>query len=257
MKGILEKRSSMHHQLQQQRHQSDTLQAQLSRIEPLANLGLISAMIAHEMNNILTPLENYARLSLQHPEDNQLHQKTFEKTALNAERASKILQRMLALANGRSDESSWTPVGKLVDEVFVCLARNFAKDRITVVLDIPDDLQVWCDAICLQQVLMNLILNSREAMLGRPGQLTIRAGETSEQTLIEVIDTGSGIPTENLDRIFDPFFTTKTASQNGRTGTGLGLAFCRRIIEEHRGSIEAQSQMGKGSTFTLRLPRPQ
>ncbi len=257
MKGILEKRSSMHHQLQQQRRQSDNLQAQLSRIEPLANLGLISAMIAHEMNNILTPLENYARLSLQHPEDIQLHQKTIEKTAFNAERASKILQRMLDLAKGHSDQSSWTEVRKLVDEVFGCLARNFAKDRITVVLEIPDGLQVWCDAICLQQVLMNLILNAREAMLGRPGQLTLRAGQTPELTTLEVIDTGSGILPENLDRIFDPFFTTKSPSQYGRTGTGLGLAFCRRIIEEHRGSIEAQSRAGQGSTFTLRLPRPQ
>lgn len=257
MKGILEQRSSMHHQLQQQRRQADSLQAQLSRIEPLANLGLISAMIAHEMNNILTPLENYARLSLQHPEDIQLHLKTFEKTASNTERASRILQRMLALAKGSSDESSWASFRMLVDEVFVCLARNFAKDRITVLLEIPDDLQVWCDAICLQQVLMNLILNAREAMLGRPGQLTIRACETPEQTVIEVIDTGCGIPPENLDRIFDPFFTTKSPSQNGRTGTGLGLAFCRRIIEEHRGTIEAQSRAGQGSIFTLRLPRPQ
>ena len=104
---------------------------------------------------------------------------------------------------------------------------------------------------------MNLILNAREAMLGRPGQLIVRAGETPEQTTIEVIDTGSGIPPENLDRIFDPFFTTKSPSQNGRTGTGLGLAFCRRIIEEHRGTIEAHSRPGQGSTFTLRLPRPQ
>ena len=94
-------------------------------------------MIAHEMNNILTPLENYARLSLQHPEDIQLHQKTFEKTASNTERASKILQRMLALAKGSSDEPSCAAVRKLVDEVFVCLARDFAKDRITVLLVFP------------------------------------------------------------------------------------------------------------------------
>jgi signal transduction histidine kinase len=256
MKGILEKRSSMHHQVAQHRRQADSLQAQLSRMEPLANLGLISAMIAHEMNNILTPLENYARLSLQHPEDIQLHRKTIEKTASNAERASRILQRMLTLANGRSGEPSWTPVHTMVEEVFVCLARDFSKDRITVQLDIADDLRVWGDAICLQQVLMNLILNAREAMLGKPGQLTIRAEETTDQTRIQVIDTGCGIPPENMDRIFDPFFTTKSPAQNSRSGTGLGLAFCRRIVEEHRGRIEVQSRIGQGSTFLLRLPRP-
>lgn len=257
MKGILEKRSSMYQQIEQQRRQADRLQAQLSRMEPLANLGLVSAMIAHEMNNILTPLENYARLSLQYPNDTQLHHKTLEKTASNTERASRILQRILAMANGHSEELAWSSVRTLVDDVFVCLARDFAKDRITVVRDIPNDLKVWGDGICLQQVLMNLILNAREAMLGRPGQLTIRADNTPEHTIIQVIDTGSGIPPENLQRIFDPFFTTKSPSQNNRSGTGLGLAFCRRIVEEHRGTIEVQSRIGQGSTFTLRLPRPQ
>ncbi len=256
MKGILEKRSSMHQQIEQQRRHADRLQERLSRIEPLANLGLISAMIAHEMNNILTPLENYARLSLQHPDDVQLQQKTLQKTASNAERASRILQRMLALANGHSQDACWSQVRALVDEVFVCLARDFAKDRIAVIREIPETLQVWGDAICLQQVLMNLILNAREAMLGRPGQLTICAGETAEGIFIKVIDTGCGIPAENLDRIFDPFFTTKSPSPNNRSGTGLGLAFCRRIVEEHGGTIEVHSRPGQGSTFTLRLPGP-
>jgi signal transduction histidine kinase len=256
MKGVLEKRFSIHQQLEIQRRQYQSLESQMGRIEPLANLGLISAMIAHEMNNILTPLENYARLSMQHPEDIELNRKTIRKTAVNAERASQILQRMLAMAKGGPREHSWNLLKDLMNEVFICLARDFSKDRIFVVKEIPEELQIWGDPICLQQVFMNLILNAREAMLGKGGTLTIRATELNAQTQIEILDTGCGILPEYENRVFDPFFTTKTSEKYGRTGNGLGLSFCKRIIEEHGGAIYFESKPDSGTTFSVRLPHP-
>ncbi len=256
MKGILEKRVSIHRQLELQRRQNQTLESQIGRIEPLANLGLISAMIAHEMNNILTPLENYARLSMQHPEDIELNRKTIRKTVANAERATRILQRMLTIAKGGSKEHGWIPLKDLLNEVFICVARDFSKDRISVLKEIPDELRVWGDPVCLQHVLMNMILNAREAMLGKGGNLVIRASESPSETHIDIVDTGSGILPEHLNRIFDPFFTTKTVAKNGRVGNGLGLAFCKRIIEEHGGTIGFESKPGCGTVFSIRLPRP-
>jgi len=103
---------------------------------------------------------------------------------------------------------------------------------------------------------MNLILNAREAMLPGGGTLTIGAGSTENSVIITVGDTGCGIDSENFDRIFESFFTTKTGdSDSERTGAGLGLAFCKRVIDAHKGSISVDSQPGKGTTFRVALPK--
>ncbi len=229
----------------------------MGHMQALANLGLTSAMIAHEMNNILTPLGTYAQLALSRPDDSQLIEKTLQKTVLNARRASKILQSMLAMANGRPQARTWCPVEPMVSEIFQCLGRDFAKDGITVVIDMERDIEVWADGISLQQVVMNLILNAREAMLEAGGVLTISAGRFDESTRIEVRDTGCGIARQYLPRIFEPFFTTKTKeSEAARTGSGLGLAFCKRVIESHGGIISVNSQIGQGTAFRINLPIP-
>lgn len=103
---------------------------------------------------------------------------------------------------------------------------------------------------------MNLILNARDAMLPGGGTLKVTAGEDAGYLDISVSDTGSGITPENLKNVFRPFFTTKTGSDRpAGSGSGVGLAFCRRIVDAHGGQIAAESQTGKGSTFTVRLPR--
>lgn len=257
MTRILDQRKALHHQLATQRHRNDELETQLGHMQALANLGLTSAMIAHEMNNILTPLATYAQLALSHPDDSQLVQKTLQKTVLNARRASKILESMLAMANGRPQARALCNVETMVKDIFQCLARDFSKDGITVVLEIERDVEVWADGISVQQVLMNLILNAREAMLQRGGMLTIAARRLDESIRIEVRDSGCGIARDQLQRIFEPFFTTKTeASDAARTGAGLGLAFCRRVIDSHDGAISVDSEVGCGTTFRITLPAP-
>ncbi len=257
MTSIIEKRLSLYQRLAQQEEENTTLKSQNTQLQALANLGSATAMIAHEINNLLTPLANYAALATQNPEDRLLAEKALEKTVRNCERASKIMQSMLALANGQKQEREQICVAALVEEVFTCLCRDFKKDGITVETAIPAELAVRCIPVQIQQVLMNLILNAREAMLPGGGILKVTATADTSYVEIAVRDTGSGIAPENMGNIFQPFFTTKNGKDRPAdgSGSGVGLAFCRRIVEAHGGEITVESKLGQGSTFTVRLPQ--
>lgn len=165
---------------------------------------------------------------------------------------------MLALANGESREKKDTKLITLVEEIFTCLCRDFAKDSITVQIQVPEDLTVWAVPVEIQQVLMNLILNARDAMLPRGGILTIKAQDSVDAVKIEVADTGCGIEPADLNNIFELFFTTKpdkkSPSQN--LGSGIGLAFCKKIIDAHQGHISVESKPAKGTTLEITLPKP-
>ncbi len=256
METIVEKRQSLHKRLADQQRLNSRLKAEIGQTQSLAHIGMIFAMTAHEINNILTPLENYAQLALNHPEDKDLTQKALAKTVKNSNRAARILESILSMASGKEQEKKSHKLVNLADEVFTCIGRDFAKDNIKVRLEIPEDLTVWAQGICLQQVLMNLILNAREAMLGRGGDLTISAEEFGDSVKIRVIDTGCGIEQANLKQIFEPFYSTKTSNSTAqRNGSGLGLAFCKRVIDEHDGVISVESQPGCETIFEVILPK--
>jgi signal transduction histidine kinase len=257
--SIIEKRVSLHRDLANQQQQNDALKAQVLQLQSLANIGTAVYMIAHEINNLLTPLGNYAALALENPDDKSLTDKALRKTLQNCQRAAKMMESMLAMVNGRRQEKENVPLAALVEDVFACLCRDFAKDGITVEIQIPQDLTAWGVPVQIQHVIMNLILNARHAMLPRGGVLTIRASEAADVTHIEVADTGSGIEPADLPRIFESFFTTKRekASSSGYSGCGLGLAFCKKIIDAHDGCISVESQPNQGSKFRITLPRPQ
>ena len=225
-------------------------------MQALANLGMVSAMIAHEMNNILTPLGSYAQLSINNPQDEELAQKALKKTATNSARAAQILESVLSMANGREQEKRIHQLKALIDEIFTCLARDFSKDNIQVKIGVPEQLKVWAEGICLQQVLMNLVLNAREAMLSKGGTLNISAKELSDSVEIIITDSGCGIEQENLKKIFEPFYTTKDLkTESQRKGAGLGLAFCNKVIEANNGTISVESRIGAGTTFIICLPK--
>jgi signal transduction histidine kinase len=243
--------------------QLDTLRQQLMDSQRLATIGTIAAVIAHEFNNILTPVVSYAQFALSSAEsatpDMELIRKALTKSFQGASKAGKICTSMLALARGEST-SGVVSVQQLVDEALLVLARDPQKDGIALRVQVQPDLFVSVDPIQLEQVLLNLLINARHAMLGRGGSLTVKASSVEEQGIstelrLQVIDTGAGIPEKLLPKIFQPFFTTKGTARRGEAkGTGLGLAICREIIEHHRGRIEVQSVMGKGTTFTIYLP---
>ena len=259
MTSIIEKRLSLHKSMTDLQEENDGLKSQIAQLQTLANIGTISYMIAHEINNLLTPLKSYASLALGNPEDRALVEKALQKMVQNCQRASEIMTSMLALASGKMDEKKNARLVTLVEEVFTCLCRDFKKDGITVNIQVPEDLTVRAVPVQIQQVLMNLILNARDAMLPRGGVLTIRAQENTDAVEIEVADTGKGIESENLRNIFEPFFTTKVGKNllSERSGAGLGLAFCRKIIDAHKGRICVESRVGEGSIFKITLPKSQ
>jgi signal transduction histidine kinase len=256
--SIIERRQSLHQSLAQKEEENQALKSQNLQLQALANLGSATCMIAHEINNLLTPLANYAALAAQNPGDQKLAEKALDKTVRNCQRASKIMQSMLAMANGQKQQRETVSAKALVEEVFTCLCRDFGKDRIKVEIHVGDTLQVSCIPVQIQQVLMNLVLNARDAMLPGGGFLRVSATADDEHINLVVSDTGTGITPENLKNIFRPFFTTKTGKDHpagSDSGSGVGLAFCRRIVDAHGGEITVQSQIGQGSTFTIRLPR--
>lgn len=256
MTAILEKRRSLHKHISSSQQQNEFLQSQLAHLQSLANIGTVASMIAHEMNNILTPLTNYAQLALNNPTDTALTRKALEKTILNSGRAAKILESIRTLANGEKLHKKNSRLTLMVEDIFVCLCRDFLKDKIIVDIQIPEELVIWAVPVQIQQVVMNLVLNARDAMLPKGGRLTIKAFDSGDSVTIEVADTGCGIAAENIERIFEPFFSTKTLdSSHGRIGAGMGLAFCNHIVEAHNGTIAVNSQTGNGTSFIITLPK--
>ena len=256
MAGLIQKRRSLHRHVEEGNQQNRSLQSQLCKLQPLANIGYASAMIAHEINNILTPFGTYAELALKHIDDRELVRKALEKAVLNCNRAAQVMESMLNMAHGKTQEKAPVSVVEMVEDVFICLCRDFQKDGISIRIDIPKPLKIQATRVQIQQVLMNLILNAREAMLSNGGSLTISARRAGRQVLITVADTGTGIPEAELDHIFSAFYSNKdsTAATDECFGTGLGLAFCRLVMDAHGGEIAVSSTPGKGTTFTLGLP---
>src|SRR3984957_15908439 len=243
--------------------QLNAVREQLTETQRLATIGTIAAVIAHEFNNILTPIVSYSQYALQSAEgpkpDMELIKKALSKSYQASTKAGKICNSMLSLARGDATFGS-VSVQKLVDEVLMVLARDPQKDGIALRVQIQPDLFIDGEEIQLEQVLLNLLINARQAMLGKGGSLWVKAAQTDfpGELRIQVIDTGPGIPEKLLPKIFQPFFTTKGTTRNGEArGTGLGLAICKEIIEHHHGRIEVQSEGGKGTTFSIFLPTVQ
>ena len=240
--------------------QLDYLREQLTESQRLATIGTIAAVIAHEFNNLLTPIVSYSQYALQSAEsakpDTELIKKALNKAYQSSTKAGRICTSMLGLARGESSFGH-VQVQQLVEETLLVLARDPQKDGIALRVQVQPNLSVYGDHVQLEQVLLNLLINARQAMLGKGGSITIRAGRTDAGELrLQVVDTGPGIPEKYRPRIFEPFFTTKgTATRKGETkGTGLGLAICKEIVEHHKGRIEVHSEVGKGTTFTIYLP---
>jgi signal transduction histidine kinase len=248
--------------IEQMQQQLDSLREQLTESQRLATIGTIAAVIAHEFNNLLTPIVSYSQYALDSAQgerpDMELIKKALSKSFQAASKAGKICSSMLGLARG---ESSFCDVSiqRLVDEVLLVMARDPQKDGLALRVQIQPELTVYADPVQLEQVLLNLLINARHAMMGsRNGSLTIKAAavDGSDEVRLQVIDTGPGIPEKLLPKIFQPFFTTKGTAKRGETkGTGLGLAICKEIVEHHKGRIEVESVQGKGTTFSIYLPQ--
>ena len=253
--------SSIPDQIESAQAALDSLREQLIESQRLATVGTIAAVIAHEFNNLLTPITSYCQMALGSVEkgklDDPLIKKALEKSMVYAERAGKICASLLDLVRGHSEHGA-VSVQKIVDGALSVLSRDPMRDGISLRIHVRPGLEVRGDPIQLEQVLLNLLINARQAMLAegsRGGSITIRADEMDDSSVkISISDTGPGIAPENVEKVFEPFFTTKTNPKAGeQKGTGLGLHICRQIVEQHHGQIEVESQVGRGTTFTIRL----
>lgn len=240
--------------------QLDDLREQLTESQRLATIGTIAAVIAHEFNNLLTPIVSYSQFALQSAQsenpDLELIKKALSKAFQSSSKAGKICQSMLGLARGECSVGV-VPVQKVIDEVLLVMARDPQKDGVALRVQVQPELMVHGDAVQLEQVLLNLLINARQAMLGRGGSLTIKAGinDAGDEVRLQVIDTGPGIPEKLQAKIFEPFFTTKGTARRGESkGTGLGLSICKEIVERHNGRIDVASEVGRGTTFTIHFP---
>jgi signal transduction histidine kinase len=206
-------------------------------------------MVAHEFNNILTPVLNYAQLAM--TGDEAMRDKAIQRAYEGAVRAGSICQALLDVAGNGSDKPRRVSLQELVENTLAAMGRDPAKDGIQLVKKVPADLKMTTRPAELKQVLLNLLLNAHQAVLAksRSKSISITAGRSNGQVRIRVADTGAGIAREDLERIFEPFFTTK-----GDTGSGLGLAVCREIVESLRGRLDVRSEPGKGTCFTVVLP---
>ena len=231
------------------------LKEQLARTQRMTALGELLGTTTHEYNNVLMTVLNYAKMGIRH-KDEATRDKAFEKILAAGERAAKITNSILGLARNRSGDFEPTDLAKLVDDALVLLERELRKYRIAIETHLEDTPPARANPNQIQQVLLNLLINARQAM-PNGGQVVIRVGldQASGMVDLTVRDNGPGIAEDKLPRIFDPYYSTKKGpDETGKGGTGVGLSACRDIMEAHQGKILVASTIGKGTAFTLRIP---
>ena len=234
-------------------------QAQLVQSSKLAAVGELAGGIAHELNNPLSAVLTFSillreRIATLSPElvrelpEMPQHLGIMETAA---KRCKQIADNLLFFARPAESHVGRTSVEEVVTKALELVAGHLREKRVQVNVQLEPGLTMWASQIELEQVLVNLALNAVQLM-PEAGQLTLRAAAGPEaMAVIEVCDTGPGIPEEIRGRIFDPFFTTKPRGK----GTGLGLSIVYRIIEKHGGRIAVDSTVGRGTTFTISIPR--
>jgi signal transduction histidine kinase len=235
--------------------ETEQLRQQLLQAQKLSSVGALASSVAHEFNNILTTVINYARLALRPGQDEAARTQALEKILKGSQRAATIINSMLGFARHSSNQREETDIAALVEEVLILADKDLSKHRIQVEKRFQGRPRAWVVPSQIEQVFLNLIINARQAM-PRGGFLRLEVRENREAQTVEVrvTDSGVGIPPERLRMIFEPFFTTKEPDTSGHGGTGLGLSVCRQIIEQHQGRIRVESLVGKGATFTVKLP---
>jgi len=236
-------------------------QQQVVRQEKLASLGQMAAGIVHEINNPLSGILVYARLMKKQLAKNNLPAedaiKNLDKIDSEVLRCSRIIRNLLDFSRQTPPKFRKVNMTQVIEEALVVLGHQASLQNIEVVKDYsPDIPEVEADFDQMRQVLNNMFTNSMNAMKDG-GKITLRLSKASPNALeksrntlmIEVTDTGYGIPPENIEMLFTPFFTTKDKGE----GVGLGLAVVYGIVQRHNGRIEVTSEVGKGSKFTIYL----
>ena len=252
---MLSSQPTLEQQLPTPEQQLEILKQQLVEAQQMAALGELVGTTTHEFNNVLMTILNYAKLGLRN-KDEATRDKALEKILSAAQRAEKITNSVLGLARNRKQEFAPTDLASILQESLVLLEREMMKYKVAVRCEFAQVPPVRAIGNQIQQVLLNLMTNARQAM-PNGGQLLVRITHDEAAGAVEftVRDTGSGIPREQLPKIFDRFYSTKSGpDETGKGGTGVGLSACKDIIDGHQGRLRVESTVGKGTAFTVRLP---
>ena len=225
------------------------VEQQLFESEKLAAVGRLAASIAHEVNNPLEAIKNALYL-MQTGSDVEQNSRFLEIARKETERVSHIIRQMLGFAR-RPGEVDWVDINQLLEETMVLLEKKMRQQRIRLTKTFDPALpQIRARADQLRQVFLNLILNAQQAIAGE-GEINVSTSRYEQalqpSIIVQLSDSGVGIPQDDLTRIFDPFFST------GKKGTGLGLWVTQDIVRQHGGRIEVNSDVGRGTIFSIVL----
>lgn len=231
----------------------DRLERSLIRAQQRATLGTLAAVIAHEFNNLLTPVLPWVDLALGTLDPADMR-KALERVRTQARRAEAVTRRLLELAEGRTLPSQPCPVAAAVEEAILTATRPFEKDGIALSVNIPGELRVQAEPHLLVQALLNLLLNARAAMKSIGGTLLICAHRDGDVVIIDIRDSGCGIPADHLENFINPFLAGVIDEPPDEARIGLGLTVCRLIAHKHGASIQALPNPDRGCTFRLRWP---
>ena len=237
-------------------------QAETMRGEKLASVGLLASGVAHELNNPLTGILTFSHLLRQKMADNSPDAEDMDLVIRETKRCAAIIKRLLDFAREKQPEKKFNDINQIIADTVRIVERPAHLRDIELTMDLDPSLPlIWIDADQIKQVIMNMIVNAQHAVEEK-GSITVRtrralrtpASVQSAAAIpmveISIVDTGCGIPEDNLRRIFDPFFTSKDVGK----GTGLGLSVSHGIVEAHGGVIEVHSKVDEGSTFSVLLP---
>lgn len=242
------------------------LRHQVERMERLALLGELAAGIAHEIRNPMAGIKASAQILLESLPEDDYRRQLLTRIIREVDKSNGLLTEFFTFARPTRPKANFHNIELIIDSVYLLLAPRLRNRKIQFVEEFEEDLpQVYVDEHQIEQVILNLFLNAMDAMV-EGGKLTVRtrkrelslveqkqagvklSGEKLGYVLVEVQDTGPGIPAHLIDKIFNPFFTTKPE------GVGLGLSICTRLVEENRGKLDVVSKPGEGTTFIVALP---
>ena len=253
MRGDLEEWGrTLEEKVKQRSEELFAMQARVAQSERLASLGILAAGVAHEINNPLGAIMALTALTLEELKEGDPNRENLQEVVRQSERCRDIVKGLLQFSRHSKVNPELADLNKILHDTLSLVTKQAQFLNITVNINFDSQLPpVMADKSELEEVFMNILINAVQAMQER-GTITITTRHRAPDNSVEVLisDTGCGVPPDKIDKLFHPFFTTKESGQ----GTGLGLSIAYGIITSHHGSISVESEVGQGSTFTIRLP---